>query len=276
MKHFFTTKVKVVLLIAVLLSAGLAIAGNLLGKSIPDVLVQDVLAPVRSGVNALTMQAERLYDYIYRYESLEAENAQLKEQLAQLEDAAREADSVARENARLRKLMELKAAHEDFQLVDAYIIARSSNDWTNTITINRGASAGLEVDMCAITEEGAVVGLVTEVGSNYAVIRTVLDSSLDISATISATGNSGMVQGGYAAGQYGKLEMKYLPSNAVIRTNDQVVTAGSTVYPRNLVLGKVVGAGFTDTGVEKYAYLEPAANIGSLEQVFIVTQYTVG
>ena len=275
MKQFFSTKVKAVLIIAVLLSAGLAIASNLLGKSIPDMLVQDMLTPLRSGVNALTLQAERLYDYIYRYETLEAENAVLKEQLAQMEDAARHADSVTRENERLRKLMELKAAHEDFEIVDAYIIARSSNDWTNTLTINRGASAGIAVDMCAVTEDGAVVGLVTEVGSNYAVIRSVLDASLDISATISSTGSSGMVQGGYASGQYGRLEMKYLPSSAAIRTNDQVVTAGSTVYPRNLILGSVVGVGFTDTGVEKYAYLEPAADIGNLEQVFIITQYTV-
>ena len=275
MKQFFSTKVKAVLIIAVLLSAGLAIASNLLGKSIPDMLVQDMLTPLRSGVNALTLQAERLYDYIYRYETLEAENAVLQEQLAQLEDAARHADSVTRENERLRKLMELKAAHEDFEIVDAYIIARSSNDWTNTLTINRGASAGIAVDMCAVTEDGAVVGLVTEVGSNYAVIRSVLDASLDISATISSTGSSGMVQGGYASGQYGRLEMKYLPSSAAIRTNDQVVTAGSTVYPRNLILGSVVGVGFTDTGVEKYAYLEPAADIGNLEQVFIITQYTV-
>ncbi len=276
MKQFFSNKVKAILIIAVLLSAGLAISSNLLGKSIPDMLVQDVLTPIRSGVSALTIQAERLYDYIYRYESLAAENTELKEQLAEMEDAARQADSVARENERLRKLMDLKAAHEDFELVDAYIIARSSNDWTNTLTINRGSNAGLSVNMCAITEDGAVVGLVTEVGSNYAVIRSVLDSSLDISATIASTGSSGMVQGGYASGQYGRLEMKYLPSSAAIRTNDQVVTAGSTVYPRNLVLGKIVGAGFTDTGVEKYAYLTPAADIGNLEQVFIITQYTAG
>lgn len=276
MKHFFSTKVKAVLIIAVLLSAGLAITSSLLGKSIPDLLVQGVLTPLRSGVSSLTLQAERLYDYIYRYESLEAENTQLKQQVSDLEDAARQADSISRENDRLRKLLELQKAHEDFVLVDAYIIARSSNDWTSTLTVNRGSTSGLEVNMCAITEDGAVVGLVSEVGSNYAVIKSILDSSLDISATISSTGNSGMVQGGYASGHDGKLEMKYLPSSAVIRTNDQVVTAGSTVYPRNLILGKIVGAGFTDTGVEKYALLEPAADIGSLEQIFIVTQYEVG
>ncbi len=276
MKHFFTTKVKAVLIIAVLLSAALAVSSNLLGKSIPDMLVQDVLTPLRSGLSSLTMQAERLYDYIYRYEALEAENEQLKEQVSQMEDAARQAESVSRENERLRKLLELQEAHEDFHLVDAYVISRSSNDWTNTVTINRGASSGLAVDMCAINEDGAVVGLITEVGSNYAVIRTVLDSALRISATLSSTGNSGVVQGGYISGHETLLEMKYLPSSVNPLTNDQVVTAGSTVYPKNLILGYVSTVGYSDTGVEKYALLKPAADISSLEQVFVVTEYSVG
>ena len=127
--------------------------------------------------------------------------------------------------------------------------------------------------MCAITANGEVVGLVTEVGSNYAVIKTVLDSSLEVSATMSSSGYSGVVQGGYATGNQGLLRMDYLPSSAVIRNNDQVVTAGSTVSPRNLVLGHVVDAGFDDTGVAKFALLEPAADIANLEQVFIITQY---
>ena len=112
MKHFFSTKVKAVLIIAVLLSAGLAITSNLLGKSIPDLLVQGVLTPLRSGVSSLTLQAERLYDYIYHYETLEAENSQLKEQLSEIEDAARQADSISRENNRLRKLLELQKEQE--------------------------------------------------------------------------------------------------------------------------------------------------------------------
>ena len=130
--------------------------------------------------------------------------------------------------------------------------------------------------MCAITANGEVVGLVSEVGSNYAVVKSVLDSSLEISATISSSGYNGMVQGGYSTGLEGLLRMDYLPSSAVIRNNDQVVTSGSTVYPRNLIIGYVVDAGFDDTGVAKYALLKPAVNVGSLEQVFIVTEYDAG
>ena len=273
MKHFFTTKVKAVLIIAVLLSAGLAITSSLLGKSIPDLLVQGVLTPLRSGVSSLTLQAERLYDYIYRYESLEAENAQLKDQLSGMEDAARQADSISRENDRLRKLLELQKAHEDFKLVDAYIIARSSNDWTSTLTIDRGSIDGVEVGMCAVTANGEVVGLITEVGSNYSIVKTVLDSSLEISGTIASSGYNGIVTGAYITGQEGMLRMDYLPSSSIIRNRDQVVTSGSTVYPRDLILGYVVDAGYEETGVAKFALLEPAVELGSLEQIFVLMAF---
>ena len=181
-----------------------------------------------------------------------------------------------RENQRLREALDLTSAHEDYKLVDAYIIGWSSTDWTNTFTINRGTSSGIQEGMCAITANGEVVGLVTEAGPNYAIVKTVLDSTLEISSIIASSGYTGMVSGGYISGNEKLLRMDYLSSSAVIRNKDEVVTSGSTVYPRNLILGHVVDAGFDDTGVAKYAILKPAADISSLEQIFILTEYTTG
>ena len=127
--------------------------------------------------------------------------------------------------------------------------------------------------MVVIMENGEVVGLVTQVGSNFAVVKTVLDSTLEISATIASSGYNGMVSGGYIEGNEKYLQMDYLPSSSIIRNNDQVVTSGSTVYPRGLILGYVIDAGFKETGVAKYAILEPAAEISSLEQIFILTNF---
>ncbi len=276
MKHYFSTRVRVVLIIAILLAVGLTAISSLTDLSLPDMFVQGVLTPIRTGVSRLTDQAEQLYSYIFKYEALAAENAALKEKLAQMEDDARRADAVARENDNLRAMLDLIDTHEDYKVVDSYIIAWGSVDWTNTITINRGSNAGIEAGMCAITANGEVVGLVTEAGTNYAVVKTVLDSSLGISATIAGSGYNGMVQGNYAEGREDLLRMNYLPSDAVIRNNDQVVTSGSTVYPKGLILGNVVDADFDDTGVAKYALLEPAADIDTLEQVFIITQYNAG
>ena len=191
-----------------------------------------------------------------------------------MEDVARQADMVSRENERLRGMLDLQSTHESYKTVDAYIIGWSSSDFSNTFTINRGTTAGIQANMVAITENGQVVGLVTEAGSNYAVVKTVLDSTLEISATIASSGYNGMVSGGYINGQETLLQMNYLPSSSIIRNRDQVVTSGSTVYPRGLILGYVVDAGFEETGVAKYALLEAAADISSLEQVFILTDYT--
>ena len=274
MKRLFSTRLRVILIIALVVAAGLTIMGSAVQKTAPGMLVQGIMAPLEKGLGGLTSSAERLYGYLFRYESLLAENEALKAQIADMEDEARQADSYQRENQRLRALLDLTATREDYELVDAYIIAWSSTDWSSTLKVNKGTNAGIEEDMCAITANGEVVGLVTEVGYNYAVIKTVLDSSLEISATIASSGYNGMVQGGYQEGRKDLLRMNYLPSAAIIRNKDQVVTSGSTVYPRNLILGHVVDAGFNETGVAKYAVLEPAAQIESLEQVFILTDYT--
>ena len=274
MRNLFSTKVKIILVVAALLTAALAIYSGISNQSLPSVIVQGVLAPFRTAGTTLTNTAEKYYSYMFRYEALDAENKVLEERIAQMEDVARQADSVSRENERLRRLLELKATNEDYKLVDAYIIGWSSTDFTNVLTINRGTNSGIDVNMCAVTANGEVVGLVTQVGPNYAEVKTVLDSTLEISSTISASGYNGMVSGGYIRGNDKLLRMNYLPSAAIIRNNQQVVTSGSTVYPRGLVVGSVVDAGFEATGVAKYALLEPAADINALEQIFIITSYT--
>lgn len=275
MKHFFTTTVKIVLVAAVLIAVALAMVSNLTGKAPADTLMQTLLTPIRNGASALTAQAERFYNYMFHYEALEAENAKLRQELAQLRQDALRADATQRENDRLRDLLEMDPAKEGFTLVDAYIISRDPTEWNSVFTVNRGANAGIEVGMCVITEGKAVVGLVTEVGPNYAVVKTVLDSSLQIAASVADSGYNGMITGGYATDQEGLLRMKYLPTSAVLRNQDQVVTAGSTVYPRSLILGHIIDVGIDETGVGKYAIVEPAADIRNLEQVFILTEFTM-
>jgi len=276
MRHFFNSRIRTILIVAVLLALILTVISSLTGFSLPDMMVKGVLTPIRAGVSKLTDRAEQFYSYMFRYESVAAENERLKEELAQIEDRARQADSVARENERLRNLLELPLMQEGYDVVDSYIISHSSTDWSSTFTINRGTNVGISEGLCVITANGELVGLVEEVGPNYSVVKSVLDSSLEISASIASSGYNGMVKGGYSTGLEGLLRMSYLPSDATIRNNDQIVTTGSTVYPRDLVLGYVVDAGFDDTGVSKFALLEPAADVGALEQVFIITNYNVG
>lgn len=266
-------RVRLIILLAVVLAALTAILGALFGTTWGEKTVQTVLTPIRSGFSALTRQAERYYNYIFHYEALEAENAYLKQRINEMENEVRSADSLQRENERMRELLNLSEEHEDYSFCAAYVVSWDSSNWRSSFTIGKGSNSGLATGMVAVTEYGQVLGLLTEVGPNWATVTTILDSAMEVSACIASTGYPGVVQGAYATGDAGLLRINYLPSEAVLRNNDQVVTTGSTVYPKDLIIGYVENAGFDETGVAKYAILTPAADFDNLEQVFVITDY---
>jgi hypothetical protein len=116
----------VVLIITVLLAVTLGVVSGLTDMSIGDMMVKGVLTPIRTGVSKLADGAEQLYSYIFGYEALSTENEKLKEQLAQMQDDARLADSLARENERLRDMLELQTANPDYKYADAELAKKYS------------------------------------------------------------------------------------------------------------------------------------------------------
>ena len=273
MKKHLSARAKGLIVAAVLLAGLVTIAGAVNRGRPGESLVQTLLTPFRTAGSTLVRQVERYYDYVFRYESLQAENEELKKQIFAMEEDVRSADSLQRENERLHQLLGLTEEHEDWQRVSAYIISWVDSNWKSAFTIGKGTNSGIQKDMVAVTEFGQVVGRVTEVGPNWATVTTVLDSTLGISATVASTGYNGVVEGALATGSQGLLRMNYLPTDSVLRNNDQVLTTGSTVYPRGLIIGYITDANFDQTGVAKYALLKPAADLDDLEQVFIITDF---
>lgn len=275
-KRFWTKQVKTLLAVAAVLAVLVTLGAALrqgasvgFGKN----LVSSLLTPVRSAVRALDSTIVRIYDYIYRYETLEAENEKLRQELAESEAAASMAESYRRENQRLRDMLKLEQENEDFTVAAAHIIARDTSVWNSRITVDKGENAGLAAGMCAITSTGQVVGLVTEVGANWATVSTVYDISVSISGEVPATGHSGVVQAVREETGASSLQLRYLPTAAQLKNGERVVTSGSASYPRGLLLGTVCGTGQDETGISKFAKLETEVELGALEQIFVLTDY---
>ena len=265
-KPLFTSKIKTILVAAVALAILTTVAVAVSGGTAPGQnVVGTLLSPLRAGVAAIDRAALRVYDYIFSYESLQAEKNALEQQILAMQEDVRTAQEYQRENQRLKQLLKLSDAHEDYAFVDGYIISWDASTWRSSFTI--------AVGMCAITENGQVVGLLTEVGSNWATVTTILDQSLEISASVASSGYTGVVQGTYESEDTQLLRMNYLPTDAVLKNGDQVVTTGSTLYPRGLLLGYVTNVSLDETGVAKYAALEASCNLDGLEQVFVITDY---
>lgn len=272
MKRFFTGKVKLILVLALALAIIAAVVGAVVGgASFGQKVMGVVLSPFRAGVAAITRQVEQTYDYMFRYEALEQENTALKEKIASMESDIRTAQTLRRENERLTSLLKLTEQHEDFQYVSTYVTSWESSNWRSACTLSKGSGAGLREGMCAVTEFGQVVGVVTAVGPSWATVTTIMDPAMEVSASITSLGYTGVVQGSYE--KDGTLRMNYLPTDAVVKNNDQVVTTGSTLYPKGLILGYVTDAGMDETGVGKFAMLSPAADFDNMEQLFVITEY---
>lgn len=278
MKNFFTTKVRVVLVVAAL--AAIITVGCILlwpGSASPlNNVVSFVVNPMKNGVTILVNKAERLYDYVFGYEQLQAENDQLRAELAEMNQDIRDSQTYKEENERLRSLLDLAEKHTDYTFEIANVVSWNSTGYGSTLTISKGGSAGLETGMCAITESGQVVGLISEVGANWATVTTILDTTSEIGCYIYGSGYTCIAQGDFELAADGHLMASYLISSATIRNGDQLLTSGDgDIYPPGLVIGAVTDVGNDETNAAKYAVIEPTVDINAVEQVFIIKAYDI-
>ncbi len=273
-KKLFTSRIKAILIAAVTLAVITTVVVAVSGTTTAsENVVGTLLQPLRSGVAAIDRQALRLYNYIFSYEALEAENQALKQQLAELESDMRAVDELKRENQRLQLALGVRELHDDYTMEPAYLIAWDGSSWRSSFTIGKGSDHGMEVGMCAVDEYGQMVGIITDLGANWSRITTILDSQMEISASVASSGYTGVVQGTYESETTGILRMNYLTNEASLKNSDQVVTTGSTLYPKGLLLGKVTNVSLDETGVAKYAALKASCDLDNLEQVFIITAF---
>ena len=275
MKKLFSTRVKGILIAALVIAVLCSVIALVRSDAGPvRNLLNAALSPVRSAATSLAERVESFYNYLYRYELIEAENASLKAQLAEAGDKIRSAEEYERENERLRDLAGLLAQHEDYELVDAHISAWSDSNWNSGFTIDKGTSQGVSVGQCVITENRQVVGLITDAGRNWSTVMTILDPTSEISAMVYGSGYMGVAQGDFELMESGQLRMSYLSTEAIIRNGDQVMTTGSgDVYPQGLIIGSVADVALDQAGVSKYAIINPAADVEALEQVFVIISY---
>lgn len=266
--------VAVVVLIAVLASALLGGRAGLVTDA-----ANGVSGPVARAASSAIEWIEGIYGYIYEYDQLVAENNALRAENAELRSAAIDAAEFQEENVRLRELLGFAEQHTDFVFESAKITDWSSSNWASAFTISKGsdnAENPIEVGDCVVTEYGAMVGQVIEVGSTWSTVRTVIDSSIDVGALVGEAGSVGMCVGDFALMQEGLLKLTYLSENAQLVEGEAVLTSGKGTYiPQGLVIGHIRSVLSEASGQTLYGVVEPACDLGRLSQVFVITDFHI-
>ena len=142
-----------------------------------------IKAPMQKVLSSAVNWFDSIYGYLYDYDALLAENESLRSQLADAQKSARDGIEASEENTRLRKLLELREKHTDYVLESCKVVLWSSSNWSSSFTISKGASSGIEMGDPVITEYGAVVGQITELGTNWATVSTLIDVDMSVGAT---------------------------------------------------------------------------------------------
>ncbi len=235
-----------------------------------------IASPFRSAGSAVAGWFGSIGDHFDKVADLQAENDDLRAQVADLERQLRQAQKDSEENQRLRILLDLQTQRRDLKMVSARVAERSISNWENTLTLTQGTSAGVAIGDCAVDEYGNLVGVVTDAGMNWCTVATILDTTSSIGATVFRTEQVAVAQGQLGLMSQGCLALTYLENAGDLIAGDLVVTSGlGGYYPASLSIGTVTELRTDTGGLTQYAVISPKAAIGTLTQVFLITEFDV-
>lgn len=155
-----------------------------------------------------------------------------------------------------------------YRFVPAKVISKSTSRQQNYFTINKGSLQGIEPDMGVVSGSG-VVGLITSVSDNYAVVMTVLHRKLKISAKIDRNNYFGSLS--WNGADIFTAQLDDIPINVLVREGDQVITSGySAFFPEKMPIGKIKEVSTTAGSNFQNIQVDLATVFGEIEYVFVI------
>jgi rod shape-determining protein MreC len=233
------------------------------------VWMQAAASPVQSVSSKAGGAGSTLISQIVNFRKTAVQNEQLKQQLAQTELELRNARQAAEENERLKGLLNL-TEQTGFEKVVGRVIARDSSVWFNTITINRGSSSGITLNMPVITGSG-IVGRVVAISPWTAQVMMITDEKAAAGAIVGQLSGSSALGSVRGLGETDLIEMRYVSGLQNVQVGDNVLTTGQDgIYPPGLNVGQVVHLKPGTATQAHQIFIKPSARLDELEEVAVL------
>lgn len=234
--------------------------------------VSSVVVPLQKGMNYMGLWVSDSIDNMQDINRLIDENEKLNEKINELTVENNQLRQDSYELDRLRELYQLDAKYPGYEKIGARVIGSSSDNWYTTFMVDKGSDDGIEVDMNVIAD-GGLVGIVTKVGHNYSVIKTVVEDNNFVSAMLIDSGDTCTVKGDIELLDQGLAHLQYFKSGLTIRNGDKIVTSNiSDKYLPGLLIGYAKDVKSDANNLTLSGYLVPAVDFEHLQEVLIITQ----
>lgn len=233
-----------------------------------------VFVPMQKGLDYVGESISINSDDTKTKEQLIAENAQLQEQIDELSTQLTNTRLQQSELDTLRELYDLDQTYADYKTTGAHVIGKGTSNWFNTFTIDKGSKDGIKVDMNVIAGSG-LVGIVTDVGKNYAVVHAIIDDTSNVSGMILSNNDNCIVSGNLKSmTESNMITFSNLEdSEDKVSTGDSVVTSNiSDKYLPGLLIGYVTDITEDNNNLTKSGEITPVVDFKHLQDVLVIMQ----
>ena len=230
------------------------------------------IVPMQNGINFIGLWLSDMTQNLDTIKELQKENKALQREIDDLTVKNNLLQQEKHELERLRELYALDSQYGDYKKVGARVTANDSGNWFSSFVIDKGKNDGLAVDMNVMAGTG-LVGIVTEVGPNWARVRSIIDDVSNVSALVSATSDTCIVNGDLTLMQDGKIRFEQLPNNETeIENGELVVTSHiSSKYLPGILIGYIREVHVDSNNLTRSGYITPAVDFQHLQEVLVIT-----
>lgn len=276
MKDFFDTwKFKILVGIAVFLAAIMAYAGaNGRLTAAPQEILSVAVAPFQRAAAAVSNGVSSLWEKYTNIDAILEENEKLTTENAELRGQMVDYDKLKAENEAYKALTNIQEQHPEMSYVSSFVIGRDPLDSFYGFTLDQGSLDGVEANDAITSDEGYLLGVVTEVDLTSCKVMTILHPSFNAAGVVSRTRENGILNGNTTYAADGLCTLTNLERSTETHAGDQVITTGlGGVFPPDLLVGTVQDVVPEASGKSSIAVVRPGVDPRTAKHVFIVTAY---
>ena len=231
-----------------------------------------VVVPLQKGMNNLGLWTYDKYTTLQEISVVLDENKELKSKVDDLTEENNQLRQDTYELSRLRELYQLYEKYTGYTKVGARIIEVTADNWSKAFKVDKGSDDGIKKDMNVIAG-GGLVGIVTEVGKNYSIIKTIIEDNNSVSGMLIDTNETCIVEGDIEQSDSGFVKLTHFKSDITVRDGDKVVTSNiSDKYLQGILIGYAKDVTPDSNNLTQSGYLVPAVDFNNLQEVLIITE----
>lgn len=231
-----------------------------------------VFVPMQKGINTIGIWVSDKADNLQKLNDVMAENETLQGQVDELTNELNTIKLEQYELDNLRELLDLDKQYPSYDKVAANVIGKDAGNWFSTFTIDKGTNDGIEKDMNVISGSG-LVGIVIDVGPNYAKVRSIIDDTSSVYSMVLSTSDHCIISGDLQTmTENQQIQLSDLKdSDDQVKVGDQIVTSNvSPKYLQGILIGYISNISVDANNLTKSGSITPAVDFEHIQEVLVI------